>query len=40
MQSENETWSANRIKREKYFSLKNYAENEAGRIVADVFLFF
>ena len=39
-QPDNEIWSVNRIYPEKYFSLKNYAENEAGKLVSDRFLSF
>ena len=34
----NESWSVNRIY--KIFFFKNYAENEAGKVVLDLFLVF
>ena len=39
MQPDNEISSVNRISQENYF-LKKYAENEAGKLVPDWFLFF
>ena len=30
-------WSVNRIQQENYFFLKNHAENEAERLVLDLF---
>ena len=38
-QSDNEIWSVNKIKHEKYF-LKNHVENKAGRLVSDLFSVF
>ena len=39
MQPHNEISSVNRTSQEKYF-LKKYAENEAGKLAPDCFLFF
>ena len=39
-QSENDIWSVNKIKQDKIFYIKNHAENGAGRLVPDLFLFF
>ena len=38
-QPDNEIWSVNRIYQEKYFSSK-IMENDVGRLVPDLFLFF
>ena len=38
-QLDNEIWSVNRLTG-KIFFFKNHAENEAGRLVPDLFLFF
>ena len=37
-QPDNESWSVNRMY--KIFFFKNYAENEAGKVVLDLFLVF
>ena len=37
--SGNEIWSLNRILREKYFFVKNHAENEAEGLVQDLLFF-
>ena len=39
MQPGNEIWSVNRTSEERFF-FKIYAENEAGKLVPDRFLFF
>ena len=35
-----QAYSGNRIKLEKYFTSKNNAENKAGRLASELFLFF
>ena len=40
MQPDNEIWSINRIQQGKYFSSKVMPENEAGRLIQDLFFLF
>ena len=39
-QTDNEIWGINKTSQEKHFFFKNYAENEAVKLVPGRFLFF